>query len=203
MLLVVPDFFQHILCTPPPNPPLVGIAQLVECLTKKLGAILMWVWVPSATRYFNPSQLPAQTLLRCPYSPHGQSHASTSVCTLKIQTWAAVPLFRHRQILHTLIGMGSAALIQTWAAVPLFRHRQILHTLIGMGSAALAAAMLYLGKATQISRKGQRRSTLPSSAMTPWTLLSSMERAVGCFWMIDESSSRPILEQKSRVWSQM
>ena len=166
----------HPLYPPPPNPPLVGIAQLVECLTEKPGAILMWVWVPSTTRYFNPSHLPLQTLWRCPYRPHVQSHASTAVCTLKIQTWAAVPLFRHRQILHTLIGMGRAA---------------------------LAAAMLYLGKVTQISCKGQRSSTLPSSAMTPWTLLSSMERAVGCFWMMEESSSRPVLEQKSRVWSQM
>ena len=56
-----------------------------------------------------------QTLLQCPYCPHAQSHASTSVCTLKIRTLAAIPLFGHTEILHTPIGMGSAALA---AAVP-------------------------------------------------------------------------------------
>ena len=34
-------------------------------------------------------------------------------------------------------------------------NRKILHALTGMGGAALAAAVLYLGKATQISRRGQ------------------------------------------------
>ena len=43
---------------------------------------------------------------------------------------------------------------QTLAAKPLSGQRKILHTLIGMGSAALAAAVSYSGKAT---RKGQRR----------------------------------------------
>ena len=41
-------------------------------------------------------------------------------------------------------------------AIPLFGDTKILHTLIGMGSAALAAAVLYPGKATLIFRKGQR-----------------------------------------------
>ena len=39
-------------------------------------------------------------------------------------------------------------------AIPLFGHRKILHTLIGMGSAVLAAAVPYPDKATQISHKG-------------------------------------------------
>ena len=47
--------------------------------------------------------------------PGVQSHASTSVRTLKIPMLAAVPLFGHTKILHTLLGMGSAALA---AAVP-------------------------------------------------------------------------------------
>ena len=52
-----------------------------------------------------------QTLsVRCPYGPRVQSHASTSVCTYKSQTLSAIPLFGHTKILHTLIGMGSAAL---------------------------------------------------------------------------------------------
>ena len=44
-----------------------------------------------------------------------QSHASTSVLTSKIPTLAAIPLSGHTKIPHTLIGMGSAALV---AAVP-------------------------------------------------------------------------------------
>ena len=35
--------------------------------------------------FFSQSQLPVQTLLRCPYSLRVQSHASTAVRTLKIQ----------------------------------------------------------------------------------------------------------------------
>ena len=37
---------------------------------------------------------------------------------------------------------------QTLTAIPLLGHRKILHTLIGMGSAALAAAVPNSGKAT-------------------------------------------------------
>ena len=51
-----------------------------------------------------------QTLLRCSYSPRVPAHASISVCTLKIQTLTVTPLCGHRTILHTLVGMGSAAL---------------------------------------------------------------------------------------------
>ena len=40
-------------------------------------------------------------------------------------------------------------------AIQLFEHAKILHTSIGMGSAALAAAVPYPGKATRISSKGQ------------------------------------------------
>ena len=35
-------------------------------------------------------------------------------------------------------------------------HMKMLHTRIGVGSAALSAAVPYPGKATQISHKGQR-----------------------------------------------
>ena len=55
------------------------------------------------------------SFLRCPYNPCMESHRSTSVCMLKSQTFTAIPLFGCRTILHTLIGMGSAALV---AAVP-------------------------------------------------------------------------------------
>ena len=40
--------------------------------------------------------------------------------------------------------------------IPLLEPTKILHTLTGKGSTALAAAVPYPGKATRISRKGQR-----------------------------------------------
>ena len=48
---------------------------------------------------------------------------------------------------------------KTLAAIPLSGHRKMQHTLVGMGSAALAAAVPCPGKATRISRKGQKKST--------------------------------------------
>ena len=39
----------------------------------------------------------------------------------------------------------------------MFGHRKILHTLIGMGSAAPAAAVPYPGKVTRISSKGLKK----------------------------------------------
>ena len=41
------------------------------------------------------------------------------------------------------------------AAIPLFGHPKMLHTLTGIGSAALAAAVPYPGKATRNSYEGQ------------------------------------------------
>ena len=58
------------------------------------------------------------TLLQCPYSPRAQSHAPTSVSTLKTLSTAS----------HTI------------------GHSKILHPLVGTGSAALAAAVLYPGR---------------------------------------------------------
>ena len=58
-----------------------------------------------------------------------QSHASTAVRTLKIPN--------------------------TGSHIPVFGYAKILHTLVGMGSAALAAAVLYPAKVTRIFRKGQ------------------------------------------------
>ena len=70
-----------------------------------------------------------QTLLRCPYSPCVLSHVSTAVQTLKTANFGGI----------TMNG-----------------QREILQTLIGMGSAALAAAVFHPGKATRVSHKGQR-----------------------------------------------
>ena len=49
------------------------------------------------------------------YSSHVKLHASTPVRVLKIPNMAAIPLFGHMDILHTLVGVGGAALA---AAVP-------------------------------------------------------------------------------------
>ena len=56
--------------------------------------------------FFSQSQLSLKTLLRCPYSPCVQLHASC---------YTAIPLFGHKNIPHTPTGMGSPALA---AAVP-------------------------------------------------------------------------------------
>ena len=80
----------------------VGIAQLVEHPTEKPCAIQTQVHVPGAARDFLPSQFPVQTLLRCPYSPCVQSHASTSVCTLKIpNTGSHTIVWTHGNTAHT------------------------------------------------------------------------------------------------------
>ena len=62
--------------------------------------------------------LSVQTLLRCPYCPRVQSHASTPARTLKIpSTGSCIPLSGHTKMLHSLVGMGSAALAAA-AALP-------------------------------------------------------------------------------------
>ena len=43
----------------------------------------------------------------------------------------------------------------TRAAIALFGHTNVVHTVTRIGSAALAAAEPYPGKGTRISRKGQ------------------------------------------------
>ena len=108
----------------------MGTAQSIERPTEKPGTILPPVRVPGTARDFYP-RINFQCryfLLRCPHSPREQSHASTSVRVKKSQTLEAIPLFGHTKILHTPIGMGSAA---------------------------LAAAVPYPGKTSRIFRKGQ------------------------------------------------
>ena len=84
---------------------------------------------PRCGKGFFSSQFSVQTLLRCPYSPSVPLHALTAVRTLKIPN--------------------------TGSHIPLLVYTNILHTLTGMGSAALAAVVPYPGKAIRISRKGQ------------------------------------------------
>ena len=63
-----------------------GIAQLVERRTEKPGLNTDEGSSPRCGKDFfsSHSQLPVQTLLRCPYSPSVQSRAPTFVRTLKI-----------------------------------------------------------------------------------------------------------------------
>ena len=78
-----------------------GFALLAERPIEKTGTILMWVQVPGAARDFCP-----KVNFQCRLSFSGTSPA---------RTLAAMPLFGHTKIPHTLIGMGSTALV---AAVP-------------------------------------------------------------------------------------
>ena len=89
----------------------------IERWTEKSDAKQKQVRVPGSERDFSHSQISVQTLLRCSYS-HQHLHARKT--------------------------------LQTLAAIPLFRRTNILHAMIGMGSAALAAAVPYPGKVTRI-----------------------------------------------------
>ena len=83
-------------------------AQSVMCPNKMPGTILKQVQFPGAARDFFPRvnfQF-TSTHWQCSYSPRVLSHASTSVCMLKPQTLAAMPMFGHPEILHTLIGIS-------------------------------------------------------------------------------------------------
>ena len=118
----------------------MGTAQLVERPTEKPGTILPPVRVPGTARDFYPRInrqgifIPESTSRVDIFSygvrtaPCVQSHASTTVRVKKSQTLEAIPLFGHTKILHTLVGMGSAA---------------------------LAAAAPYPGKTSRILREGQ------------------------------------------------
>ena len=65
---------------------------------------------PRCGKGFFTSQLPVQTLLRCPYSPRVQSQTPTSVHTKIPDSGSQIGTTK---ILHTLVGMGSAALVAT------------------------------------------------------------------------------------------
>ena len=85
-------------------------------LTEKPGAILTWIRVPDAARDLPPgvssltvSVQPPCAMVCINISVHVKNNNK------KQKTLAAIPLFGHTKIQHTLIGMGSAALA---AAVP-------------------------------------------------------------------------------------
>ena len=105
------------------------IVQLVERLTEKPNAILTRVQVPGAVRDFS-----TKVNFRCKLS-YGVRTAP--VCNRMFQQLCACSKF------------------PVPAAIPLFGHTTILHTLIGMGSADLAAAVPYSSKTIRISRTGQ------------------------------------------------
>ena len=69
----------------------VGVAQLVEHLTEKPGTILTQFWVPGAARVFLPRATSSANSLTVSVTPCAQSHATTSVCMLKIPNTGMQP----------------------------------------------------------------------------------------------------------------
>ena len=76
--------FRPMLCLQSGSHYFMGIAHLVERLTEEPGTIPTWVRVPGAAMDVSPRVSFQCTLVRCPYSPRVQSHASASVRTLNI-----------------------------------------------------------------------------------------------------------------------
>ena len=111
-----------------PTPFRTQIVQLVQRPTKKPGVILKRVRVPGAAWDFSP-----RVSFLCRLSD-GVRTAPCAVACINIRVHVTNP--RHCQS-YCCLDTGT------------------LHTLVGMGSAALAAIVLYPGKATRISRKGQ------------------------------------------------
>ena len=63
------------------------------------ACIYIYIKIPElAIPLHSSSQLSAQTLLMCLYSPCVQSYTSTSVCKLKIPNSAAIPLCEHMKL---------------------------------------------------------------------------------------------------------
>ena len=109
-----------------------GISHWVKRPTEKPGVILTRVRLPGAARDFLSESAFSADSLKVSVQP------PCAVACIKICVQVKNP--KHRQPYHCC------------------RHTKILHTLIGMGSAALAAALPYPGTATRITHKG-RRST--------------------------------------------
>ena len=85
------------------------VAQLIE---RQVGTLLTRVQLHGTASSFQ-SHLSAHTLLRCPYSPHVQSHALTSVRSLKnprIGSHTFVWTHENTAIPHALLETGSAPL---------------------------------------------------------------------------------------------
>ena len=103
------------------------VLMWVQLRTKKAGVVLMWVQFPRVAWIFLPESAFSADSLTAAYSPCVQSYASMSVCMLTVPNTGS----------HTIV----------WT-------HKTLHTLTGMGSAALVAAVPYPGWATQISWRG-------------------------------------------------
>ena len=119
------------------------MAQLVERSTEKPGAVLTQVRVPGAGSFFLfvfiPESISSADSLTVSIKPPVQSHALASVCMIKIP--------------------NSGSYTVVWTPT-------LLHTLVGMGSAALAPTVPYPDTATRICSKGQR-STLKIKKKPP------------------------------------
>ena len=81
-----------------------------------------WCWLESlcGKGFFSQSQISVQTLSRCPCSPCEKLHGFISVCSLKLPNTGSQTI---AWTLHTLTGMGRAALVAI-AAVPYPQARQ-------------------------------------------------------------------------------
>ena len=107
-----------------------GVAQLVERLTENPDTMLAWVQVPGpAWDFFSP------VIFQCRLSYGVRTAPPCAIACINICAHIKNP--------------------QTLAASPLFGHIKILHTLMGMGSTALVAAAPYPCKETRFSPKGQ------------------------------------------------
>ena len=86
------------------------IEPLVELRTKKAGVVLMWVQFPRVAWIFLPESAFSADSLTAAYSPCVQSYASMSVCMLTVPNTGSHTIVWTHKTLHTLTGMGSAAL---------------------------------------------------------------------------------------------
>ena len=99
----------------------MGTAQLVDYQTEKPGALLMQVQVHGVARDFCPRvnfQCRLSSLTVSVQPLRAIAYINICVHIKNPQTVAATPLFGHMEILHTLIAMGSTALV---VVVPLPR----------------------------------------------------------------------------------
>ena len=111
----------------------MGIAHLVASPTEKPGTILTRVRAPVWQGIFLP-----------------ESPSSADSLTVSVQTRISICLY-----INICAHVNNP---KSLAAIPLIGHTKTLHTLIGMGSAALAASVPYPGKQVRrhfFSRKGQ------------------------------------------------
>ena len=93
-----------------PSSPVQRDGDTAQLVGRRTGTPLTQVQFRCGKGFFSQSQLSVQIPLRCPYNTRVQSHALTSVRTLKIPRLAPIPLLELTKIPYALLGLGSAAL---------------------------------------------------------------------------------------------